>query len=360
MNKNKLDAKKVGAMAVRVTRDWGSAHIVALAYIGDQLGIFKALADSGPVTSQQLADRPGLNERYLREWAAAMAAAEYIEYDPKHQTFLMTPEGALVLADDDRPEFLGGGFQYAQSCSQIVPELMDAFKNGGGVAFSAFGPEISKAIERLFAPSYARDVATVWIPALGDMHKRIQAGGIVAEVGCGGGQALVPFAEAYPNSQFTGYDVDQTSIERARERAAKAGISGRVSFELIPAEEIPHAEYFDLICAFNCVHDMVNPRGALAGMQRAIKPDGALLWSEANVSDRVEDNIGPQGKLLYGTSTMHCMTVSLAHGGEGLGNVVGVETARGLALEAGFEHFKRLDVEHPLQQLFLATKAQSI
>lgn len=357
MSERTLDLDAVDAFAARVFQDWGGAHIVALAYIGDRLGVFRALADAGPTTSQGLADRTGLNERYLREWASAMTAAEYIEYEPADQTFSITPEKALVLAGEGHPAFLGGGFQYAQACVQRVPELMDAFRNGGGVAFSEFGPEISQAIDRLYAPGYERDVAAVWIPALGELHDRVRAGGLVAEVGCGGGQALVPFAQAFPGSRFTGYDVDETSIKRARERATEAGVNDRVSFELTPAEQIPHVEHFDLIVAFNCIHDMVNPRGALAGICRALKPDGALLWSEANISDRIEDNIGARGKLFYGTSAMHCLTVSLAHGGEGLGNVVGIETARALAREAGFEHFRRLDIENPAHQLFLATKA---
>ena len=167
------------------------------------------------------------------------------------------------------------------------------------------------------------------------MHERVRKGARVAEVGCGGGQALVPTAEAFPASHFTGYDVDETSIGRARERAARAGLAERVHFEQTPAEAIPHADHYDLVLAFNCIHDMVDPRGALAGIHRALRPHGIFLWSEANVSDRLEDNIGPQGKVLYGTSTMHCMTVSLAHDGEGLGNVVGFETARGLARGGG-------------------------
>ena len=357
MTKRTAEPDATNAFAARVLQDWGGAHIVALAYIGDRLGIFRALAEAGPVTSEGLADRTGLDERYVREWAAALSAGHYIEYDSSDQTFAMTPEQVMVLVDEGGASFLGGGFQYAQACVQQVPQLMDAFRNGGGVSFSAFGPEISEAIERLFSPGYQRDVASQWIPALKDVHQRVESGGLVAEVGCGGGQALVPVTEAYPASRFVGYDVDETSILRARERASKAGVSERVSFELTPAEQIPHVEHFDLVMAFNCIHDMVNPRGALAGIQRALRPDGALLWSEANVvSDRIEDNLNPQGRLLYGTSAMHCMTVSLAHGGEGLGNVVGEDTTRGMALEAGFEHFEKLPIENAFHQLFLARK----
>ncbi len=351
-----LDQDAVNRFAMKVLQDWGGAHIAALAYIGDRLGIFGALAERGPMTVRSLADATALNERYLREWAAAMAAAEYVEYAPEDQTFWITPEHAAVLAREGHPSFLGGGFQYAQACAQRVPELMQAFRSGGGVSFAEFGPEISEAIERLFAPVYARCVATEWIPAAGPVYHRVLEGAEVAEVGCGGGQALVPMAEAFPASRFTGYDVDDTSIHRARERAVRAGVEDRAAFELRPAEEIPHRDHFDLVVAFNCVHDMGNPRGALAQICRALKDDGVLLWSEAPLSDRIEDNRTPLGRLAYGTSTMHCMTVSLAQDGEGLGNVIGVETARELAREAGFTHFERLDVENNWQQLFLARR----
>ena len=173
MTEPTADPDATNAFAARVLQDWGGSHIVALAYIGDRLGMFRALADAGPLTSQKLADRTGLDERYVREWAAALAAGEYIEYDRSDQTFAMTPEQVMVLADEGGASFLGGGFQYAQACVQQVPQLMNAFKNGGGVSFSAFGPEISQAIERLFSPGYQRDVAAEWIPVVGDVHQRV-------------------------------------------------------------------------------------------------------------------------------------------------------------------------------------------
>ena len=350
------DREKTAALAGRVLQDWGGAHVVALAYIGDQLGLFRALAEGGPATSRDLALRAGLNERYVREWAATMAAAEYIEYDPADRAFRMTLEQIAVLADDANTAFLGGGFQYAQTCVQQVPQLMQAFRDGGGIAFADFGPEISQAIERLFARGYEREVAARWLPALGEVYERVQAGAEVAEVGCGAGQALIPVATSFKRSRFVGYDVDEGSVRRARHRVAEAGLGDRVSFELTPAEDIPHEDHFDLVMAFNCIHDMANPRGALAAIRRALKPDGVFLWSEANSSDRIEENINPMGRLLYGTSTMHCMTVSLAHGGEGLGSVVGEEKARELGSEAGFTQFSRLPIEHAFHQLFLLRK----
>ena len=350
------DLGKAAALARQIVVDMGGAHLVALAYIGDRMDIFQAMADGAPLTSQHLATRTGLNERYLREWASAMAAAQYIDYDPEKSTFRLTPEQALVLLDERSPFFLAGGFQYAQACIRQLPGLMDAFKNGSGIPFAEFGPEIVEAIERLFAAGYQTLVATQWIPAVPDVHERVKAGGEVAEVGCGAGQSLIPVANAFPNSRFVGYDNDPTSIKRATRKAVEAGVSDRVSFELVAAEDLPSDRRFDLMMAFNCIHDMVNPRGALAGIRRATKATGALLWSEANASHRLEDNINPMGRLLYATSTMHCMTVSLAHGGEGLGSLIGEAGARTLAEEAGFSSFERLPIENPFHQLFLLRK----
>jgi ubiquinone/menaquinone biosynthesis C-methylase UbiE len=166
----------------------------------------------------------------------------------------------------------------------------------------------------------------------------------------------VPVTRAFPNSRFVGFDIDATSLERARGKATKAGLSDRLSFELVAAEELPAEPGFDLIMAFNCVHDMANPRGALRGVRRTLQEGGAFLWSEANASDHLEENIGPMGRLLYAASTMHCMTVSLASDGEGIGTVLGPALAARMADEAGFSSFQRLDIKHPYHQLFLARK----
>jgi 2-polyprenyl-3-methyl-5-hydroxy-6-metoxy-1,4-benzoquinol methylase len=339
-------------LAGRVGDDFAAAHAVALGYIGDRLGIFRALAEHGPLTSAGLAERTGLNERYIREWSAAMAASGYITYRPEDATFSMTPEQVLVLVTRN-PLNLAGGLVYAITCIRQLPKLMDAFRDGGGVAFSEFGPEIVEAINRLLAPGYELFVSHQWIPAIPELHERLRTGAEVAEVGSGAGQALIPVARAFPQSRFTGYEIDATGIEQARIKADEAGVAGRVTFEQVPAEEIPDEHRYDLIMAFNCIHDMSNPRGALRGMFRGLKPDGTVLWAEAKVSDRLEENLNRRGRMLYGASVMHCMTVSLADGGEGLGNVVGPGTARAMATEAGFSSFEVLDVDNPYFQIFV-------
>lgn len=353
MNDTTPDRKKTAALTRQIGADFGAALAVALAYAGDRLGIFKAMADGAPMTSAQIAQRTGLNERYIREWAATMAASGYLDYDAVAATFRLNPEQATVLAREDNTFFMGGAFQYAVACYRQLSKLMDCFQHGGGVPFTDFGGDIVEAIERLFHAGYETWVAQQWIPAVADIHERLIAGGQAAEVGCGAGQCIIPVAIAYPNTRFFGYDVDHISIERARDKAARAGVAGRVAFERIAAEHLPYADRFDLVMAFNCIHDMARPRAVLATLCRIVKPDGAVLWSEAQASDRLEENLTPQGRVMYATSTMHCMTVSLAQGGEGLGSAVGENKARAMAHEAGFSSFERLPVKNPVHQIFL-------
>ena len=348
------DPKKAAALARQVGVDFGAAMTVALAYIGDRLGIFRAMTEGEPMTTREIAERTGLEERYVREWASTMAAAGYVDYTPADRTFRMNAEQAMVLAREDNTFFTGGAFQYAVACYRQIPTLVEAFRRGGGVPFAAFGPDIVEAIERLFHVGYETWVAREWIPAVPDIHERLSAGCEAAEVGCGAGQCLVPVASAYPRSRFVGYDVDTFSLERAREKAARAGVADRVSFEPLAAERLAAEASLDLVMAFNCIHDMARPRAALAAIRRVLRPGGAFLWSEADASDDLEENLNPVGRALYGASTMHCMTVSLADHGEGLGVVVGMRKARTMAEEAGFAHFERLDLKNPYHQLFLA------
>jgi ubiquinone/menaquinone biosynthesis C-methylase UbiE len=347
------DIKKAASFSRQVGVDFGASLVVALAYIGDRLGIFKAMADGTAMTTHQIAERTGLIERYVREWAATMAAAGYLDYSPD-RTFRMNTAQAMVLANEDNTFYQAGAFQYAVACYRQISKLMDAFKDGGGVPFSDYGPEIVEAIDRLFHVGYETWVAADWIPAVPDIHDRLKGGGEAAEVGCGAGQCLIPVALAFPNSRFYGFDVDPTSIERARQKAQRAGLVNRVCFEQIEAEQIPLRDRFDLVMAFNCIHDMVHPRRVLSAIRRILKPGGVLLWSEADASDRLEQNLNSFGRSLYGASTMHCLTVSLAHGGEGLGTVVGEDLAREMAREAGFTSFEKLPLKNPYHQVFVA------
>jgi ubiquinone/menaquinone biosynthesis C-methylase UbiE len=347
-----FDADAAAKLVSQMQADFAGALVSALAYIGDRLGLFGALADGVPRTSRQLAQRTGLNERYVREWASALAASGYLEYVPGAETFGFTPVQAAVLTDAQSPFYFAGSYLYAQACVRKIPALMSAFRDGSGIPFAEYGPEISEAIEKLFANGYRDSVATQWIPAVEGLVPRLARGASVAEVGCGGGAALIAVASAYPASRCVGYDLDETSLERARGRAIAAGVADRTTFERRRAEELPDGAEFGLVMAFNCIHDMTKPRAALRGIRRALAQDGTFLWAEARASGRLEENLGAQARMLYAASCMHCMAVALVDGGDGLGTVIGEETIRRMAEESGFASCTALLVEHPYHRVY--------
>ncbi len=333
--------------------DFGGALTTALAYAGDRLGLFTVLSDLVPRTPAQLAEDAGLNERYVREWASALVASGYVSYEAESGRFYLSPAQAAVLTDTESSFYYAGSYIYAEACVRQLPALMDAFRRGGGIRFADFGPEISEAIEKLFANGYRDAVASQWIAAVPGLTELLRRGGRVAEIGCGGGRALLSAAAAFPASTFVGFDLDETSLNRARERARSLGLDGRARFERRPAEELAHAGPFELVMAFNCVHDMSHPVDALRGVRAALTDAGRFLWSEARVSDRLEENLTPMGRNVYAASCMHCMAVALTDDGAGLGVAIGEGAVRRLASEAGFSRCDVLAVEHPFHRVYL-------
>src|SRR5215469_14303064 len=258
-----FDKSRAAALSRQVGTDFGASLTVALAYIGERVGLWGVMAGGSSMTSAEIAEKAGLNERYVREWAATMASAGYLEYRAADATFRMSREQAMVLAFDNNTFFSAGTFQYAVACYRQIDKLIQVFRSGGGVPFADFGPEIAEAIERLFRPGYEAWVVNEWIPAAPGLTAKLASGAVVA---------------AFPNSRFTGFDLDATSIGRACEKAASLNLSDRLGFERGAAENIPTADGFDLVMAFNCIHDMANPRGALANIRRVLKPGGVLMW----------------------------------------------------------------------------------
>jgi 2-polyprenyl-3-methyl-5-hydroxy-6-metoxy-1,4-benzoquinol methylase len=252
--------------------------------------------------------------------------------------------------------FTGGLIQMAVPTTSHYEKLMEAFKRGGGVSYTELGPDVMEGTERLFRPGYVNFLISEWLPAVPGLVDKLKAGIEVADVGCGAGQALIQMAKAYPNSRFTGIDNDAASIEKAKKNAAAEGVADRVSFTQLSADQVPSSPQYDLICTFDCIHDMVNPRGALKAIHSALKNDGVYLWTEPNCSEKVEDNINPIGRLFSTISPLHCMTVSLAYGGEGLGTIIGEGGARALAKQAGFSRFDKLPINNPFNQFFALAK----
>ncbi|MBE3603713.1 methyltransferase domain-containing protein [bacterium] len=334
-----------------MTNDLGAAMQGALTYIGDRLGIFKALAGAGAVTPAELASRTGLNERYLREWLGAMTAARYIDYDAASARYSMPPEHALILADENSQFFMGGFMQMIVPEVSMAPKLLESFRTGRGLPQSEYPPEVFEAIERGSAPIYRHSLVRKWLPTMPAVEAKLRAGAAALDVGCGSGRAVITLAQAYPKSHFSGYDAHHGSVERARANAAKAGVSERVTFDVVDCTRLPKSR-FDLITCFDVIHDSVDPVGLMRSIRGALKPDGSFLMVEMNVSGKVEENVNPLGRLIYSASTLYCMTVSLAHGGAGIGALMGEESARALAEEAGFTSFVRLPVKDAFSALY--------
>lgn len=349
------DMQKVEELAFRVVSDGGGAFTVGLAYIGDRLGIFKAMKGVGMLTSMELARKTGLNERYVREWLRAMVAAEYLDYDTASGKYLMTEEQAMVLADEESPAFVGGALHMSIPTLLNVPRLMEIFKTGGGIPYSEIGEEIPEAIERFFRPGYRHQLNQKWLPAVPGLVDRLKAGALIGDVGCGCGQSSAALAQAYPKSTVIGIDNDAKSIERAKSLAFSQGLKN-VEFLTIPADKIPRGKKFDLVCAFDCIHDMVDPKATLKAIRESLSDDGVFLWLEPNASENPLENRNPVGKIFSTISPLHCMTVSLAHGGEGLGTVIGETGARSLARDAGFSRFEKASIEDPFNQFFILEK----
>jgi 2-polyprenyl-3-methyl-5-hydroxy-6-metoxy-1,4-benzoquinol methylase len=348
---SKLDLEKAKQVAQTVVGDVATVVHGALCYIGDRMGLFKAMMDAGPLTVAQLASRSGLNERYVREWLSAMAAARYVDYDGKAGTYLLSPEYAAALADDDSPFFVASYFQMAQAAVTVAPKVADAFKNGKGVTQAEYPASFFEAAQRNSRTRYLHKLLRKWIPAMPQVVETFKAGGIGADVGCGGGLAAIMIAQAFPQARMVGYDVHAESVERARSNAQEAGVADRVAFEVANGAQMPVGK-FDFVSTFDVVHDAVDPLGLMTGIRRALKPDGTYLVQEVNVSDQVGENLRPMGKMVYSVSTLYCMTTSLAHDGAGIGVAMGERKARELATGAGFSRFTRLPVKDDFAVLY--------
>lgn len=346
-----MDGDRLQALTERIGTDLGGAMVSGLAYIGDKLGLFSALAGGAPTTSLDLADRTGLDERYVREWLRAMVAAEYVEHEAGQKRYFMTEEQAATLADPESRYYQAGMFQLVIPSILLTPKVIDAFHHGGGIAFSEMGPEVSEAIDRLHRPAFDHYLAKVWLPQVPGLKERMLAGMRILDVGCGLGRSSLALARAFPRSTVHGLDPDAHSIEGARSRAAEAGIENLEFLEL-PMQGLPADAAYDLILAFDCIHDMVDPVAALRDVRNALAEKGLFLWVEPIGSHDPVQNRSISGRIASALSPFHCMSVSLAHGGAGLGTLIGEAGARALAREAGFSSFEPLAIDEAMQQWF--------
>jgi SAM-dependent methyltransferase len=352
MTTQELDQTKVEAFVGRALGDLSATNVVAMCAIGDRLGLFKDLSADGPASSGELAERTGLQERYLREWLSALASAGYLAYDPTSRRFSLPPAHAPVLAEEGGPVFFGGAYQMTLPMLAPIEGVIDAFRTGGGVPQAAYGETFWDGFERFSGGWFQNLLIPVWIPAVPDVQAKLERGALVADVGCGRGRALIALAQAFPNSRYVGYDAYAPTIARATANAEAAGVADRVRFEERDASKgLP--DQYDVITTFDVVHDAVNPRGLLKAIRQGLKPDGIYLTLEVNCGDTVEANAGPLGAFFYSASVLYCMTTSLSQGGEGLGTAGLPESkVRELCAEAGFGSVRRVPLENPFNSLF--------
>lgn len=335
-----INEEKLNAFIGQFVNDIGAVMHGATVVVGDQLGLYKALAE-GPATVEELAKRTETDARYLREWLSAQAASGYVCYDPGSQRFSLSEEQAFALADEGSPAFIPGAFQIAIDQYKGINRMQQAMRTGLGVGWHEHDASLFHGTERFFRPGYAANLVSNWLPSLNGMTERLAQGARVADVGCGHGASTVLMAQAYPKSEFVGFDYHQPSIEYAREAAQRAGLDGRVRFEVASAKDFPGSDY-DLVTVFDCLHDIGDPVGASAHVKDSLKPDGAWMIVEPYANDRLEDNLNPIGRVFFSASTFICTPASRAQEvGLCLGAQAGEARMRDVVTQGGFSQFRR-------------------
>jgi SAM-dependent methyltransferase len=341
----------------KVIADLGGTANAALVIVGDRLGLYRTLAEVGPATSHELARQTGTHERYLREWLAAQAASSYVNYDTATKRFSMSREQAMLFADENSPVYMAGGFFAAASAINDERHLAEAFRTGLGIAWSEHHDCLFCGTEKFFRPSYAGNLIPSWLPSLGDMPARLQAGGTVADLGCGHGCSTILMAKAYPASRFVGFDSHPASIERARVLAAEQDLPN-VRFEIATAQDFPRidGDGYDLVAIFDALHDMGDPRGAARRVKAMLKADGTWMIVEPAAGDRLEENLNPVGRVFYAFSTAVCVPSALSQdGGESLGAQAGPAALEDVVTSSGFSRF-RIATRTPFNLVFEAKR----
>lgn len=335
-----MDRARIEAFLERFVGYASGATTMGLLAVADRAGLLSWLGEHESGTVDDIADGAGLQARYVKEILSGLAAAGVLEYEPDAQIFTLPPEHALFLASEVSPYFMGGWFDMLPSVFGQIDGVADATRRGGGVGFEKFGDDIIRGIDRGNGPSQRVFLVSRWLPAIPGLIDKLESGINVADVGCGAGTAAILIAEAFPRTTVTGFDVSAGSLDVARNRS---GNLNNVSFEEYSVDEIPFDPTYDLVTSFDVIHDLVDPLAGLARIRESLSPEGVFLMMEPNLSSHLEENLNDLGAMMYGVSTLHCMTQSLARGGAGLGAAWGREMAEDYAGRAGFSSFQPLD-----------------
>jgi SAM-dependent methyltransferase len=335
-----MDETKLMDFVGKAVTDVGTLLGGSMVVLGDRLGLYRAMAGAGSLSPAELAERTGTVERYVREWLSAQAATGYVTYEGDGR-FSLPDEHALPLTDETSPACVIGAFETALASVHSTDRLTEAFRTGAGVGWGEHHHDLFEGCERFFRPGYQANLVTTWLPALQGIVPKLEAGARVADVGCGHGASTVLMAEAFPASTFTGFDIHEPSVRAARKRAAEAGVADRAQFEVGTAQDF--AGRYDLVCLFDCLHDMGDPVGACQRIRQSLEPGGALLVVEPMAGDTLEENLNPVGAAYYGFSTLLCTPNSLAQDvGTALGAQAGEARLRDVATSAGFTSVRRV------------------
>lgn len=330
-----LDPAKMGAFRHKMAGFMNASGAVLMISVGHRTGLFDTMAAMPAATSAEIADRAGLNERYVREWLAALVAAEVIEYKATADTYLLPPEHAALTTRSAGLSNLAPMAQFIPLLAKVEDQIVDKFQHGGGVPYDEYG-DFHRVMGELSGTRFDAHLVDVIIPLVPGLVHELQQGCRLADVGCGSGHAINLMGHAFPHSTFVGFDISDEAIERGRAEAADMGLTN-VTFEVRDAAALDLDEEFDHLVTFDAVHDQAHPRAMVAGIHAALKPGGYWLCADICASSHVGENVDhPIGAFMYGVSCMHCMTVSLAYDGEGLGAMWGVQLAREIFAEAGF------------------------
>ena len=350
-----VDPDKLKFYSFQLFTKLEGAVTAGMIHLGDQLGLYAAMRRAGrPLSTAELAAETDTIERWVREWAFNQAAAKMIEAHPDG-TFSLSPEAAVVLADHEHPAFGMGMFHRLPQTMKALEHVRDSFRTGVGHDYDSHGPEGAVGIERSFEPWNRAFLVPVVLPALDGVVAKLQAGAQVADVGCGAGSAVLLMAGTYPNSTFTGYDISQYALDRARTKLDASGLSN-AAFHDPRAQGLPEDGSLDLVCTFDCIHDMAHPQQVIEAIRASLRPDGTWLLVDIKALDTFEENArkNPMASLMYGISVLSCMSSALSEpGGLGLGTLgLSEGRARDMAEAAGFTRFRRLDVDHSVNAFY--------
>lgn len=336
-----IDQTKLDAFLSRAVNDLSAGYSGLMVSLGSKLGLYKAMAGAGPISPKELAARTGCAERYVTEWLNSQAAGGYVGYHAVSGTYELSPEQAMVLADEDSPVFIPHAWNVPAALWLDEDLGIEAFRTGKGVAWGEHDDRLFCGVAAFYRNGYRASLVSQWLPALEGVVERLEAGISVADVGCGFGHSTLLMAEAFPRSRFFGFDTHVPSIQEARRNAAGAGLAERVSFDLARAVDYPGRAY-GLICFFDCLHDLGDPVAAARYAADALAPDGTVLLVEPFANDRVEDNLSPVSRLYYTGSTLLCCAHAISEGGNAvLGAQAGEARLAEVFRKAGFTHFRR-------------------